>query len=315
MLYPLVCYYRTGAETVCYQEVQVKHMGVQNTDIMDLIPSRDMRQYLKETGYRFSDREQLSIIYWRVRLLEEFRFWMQGFIQTAEDKVLIDGVKTCLAELDRYVAAFQQKAETGKEIFRTILSYDDSSTKGEQFSGDYLTAFEYGLQFGDNFTIEKLRISDSTENMKANLVTMELSFDCDGQIRVPEDEIIWENIPDIFNGAVNAPIPFKNGDIVTVLEGNGQTYSHHAVINIGNSDPLTLNADYSDFVLFCEYYDDGSKEFCHEHVSPFFLEFCRDKKELEYPSILEAARALITGNRRITLEEFTLQLHDPYQLL
>ena len=30
---------------------------------------------------------------------------------------------------------------------------------------------------------------------------------------------------------------------------------------------------------------------------------------------LEAARALITGNRRITLEEFTLQLHDPYQLL
>ena len=288
---------------------------MKKADIMDLIPSRDMRQYLKETGYRFTDRERLSIIYWRVRLLEEFRFRMQDFIRTAEDEILIEDVKTCLAELDRYVAAFQQKAETGKEIFRTILSYDDGSTKGEQFSCDYLTAFGYGLQFGDDFMIERLRISDSAESKETDPVTMELSFDRDGRIRVPEDKIIWKNIPDIFNGVVWAPIPFKNGDIVTVLEGNDQTCSHHAVINIGNSAPLTLNTDYSDFVLFCEYYDAESKEFCHEHVSPFFLEFCRDEKELEYPSILEAARALITGTRRITLEEFTLQLHDPYHPL
>ena len=290
-------------------------MGEKKADIMDLIPSRDMRQYLEETGYRFSDRERLSIIYWRARLLDEFRFWMQDFIQTTEDKSLIDGVKTCLAELDRYVETFQKGSEAGKEIFRTILSYDDGSTKGEQFSCDYPTAFGYGLQFRDDFRIEKLRVSDFAESMEADPVTMELSFDCDGRIRVPEDEIIWVNTPDIFNGAVRAPIPFKNGDIVTVLEGNEQTCSHHSVINIGIGAPLTLNTDYSDFVLFCEYYDAESKEFCHEHVSPFFLEFCRDEKELEYPSILEAARALITGTRRITLEEFTLQLHDPYQPL
>ena len=101
----------------------------------------------------------------------------------------------------------------------------------------------------------------------------------------------------------------KNGDIVEVLRKYDPEERYFAIVNEGNPDQYVGNVVFNDFAVFVESFFPKDMEFGHDHISPFDLEFCKEPEMLEYPSILECAQALLTQKRRVTLEEFTMQLH------
>lgn len=278
-------------------------------DIMDLIPSRDMKIYLQEIGYRFSDEEKLVVIHERVSLWEEQKKWLNDFMNTAGDEGLAADVQQYLTTVERQMDNFR-RLDRNKEVYRTVLYYEDGSEKGVQLSYDYETAYQYGLQFSEGFAIEKLRISEVVEPVQARLELSEMSYDAEGRLFVPAPSGNEDEYPDIFDSPIRAPHPFKNGDIVEILPRYSREKKYYAVVNEGQEDQYYGNVEFTDFVVFVESYLPEDKEFGHDHVCPFDMEFCREPEMLEYPSILEIAQALITQSRRVTLEEFTMNLHS-----
>lgn len=213
-------------------------------DIMDLIPSRDMRDYLREVGYHFSDEERLAIIEDRTYLWEDRKRWLTDFIGTSGDDSLIAYARQYIEATERYLSEFKT-TKSSDLIYRTVRYYEDGSEKTVLYSYDYELAYRYGVtsihrpgqQTEDSFSIEKIRVygSGSAQDEPGEFET--LNFDESGRMKVPTPSNYDAcEFPDIFEGEIKAPHPFKNGDIVEVLRRYDPEERYFAVVNEGNPD-------------------------------------------------------------------------------
>ena len=288
-------------------------------DIMDLIPSKDMRDYLREISYHFSDEERLAIIEDRTYLWEERKRWLTDFIGTSRNDSLTDYASQYLEATERYLSEFKMTSSNDL-IYRSVCYYEDGSEKSVLYSYEYEEAYRHVVtpRHGpeqlpqDSFSIEKIRVYSIGDGTDEQEKFETLNFDESGSLKVPTPfNYDAYGYPDSFEGGIHAPHPFKNGDIVEVLRRYDPEKRYFAVVNEGYPDQYPRNVVFNDFVVFVESYFAEDMEFGHDHISPFDIEFCREPEMLKYPSILEAAQALLTQRRRITLEEFTMQLHRP----
>lgn len=229
-------------------------------DIIEMIPSKDMRDVLREQGRVFTDMEKATIIHnldlaplRRRKLLEEL-------LSEAEDVDLREQLQYSLADEEYLNARFREVAEGyvfGVNV-RDEEVHDDGSV--DAYFSNFLAAFGYGSASDCAFRIQKWQVHDVAphgEWWKHDGDCGWMEFDKSGEMT---ESWLWHEddetdkpqfAPNIIMGKrwphclyfedrwVSLPNLYKLGDIVRVL---GRTASYidpaydWAVVNVENNN-------------------------------------------------------------------------------
>ena len=222
-------------------------------NILDLISSNDVRKYLKEINYKFSIKDQISIVLDKVYTLKELIEWGEYFYQN------IDSEKESIMRFMEFIEDIKINIKNFKiyndRPFKMSISEDDDIL----YSLNYNDLYNIGIKSNKNFTIEKMNFIGDSYNEQF------IYFTDTGDIDVYNSCIDIE-YPKELCKKCKYPIPFKNGDIIKIC--------NYIPIGIINDDmSWTNDINNNDFVLYIESYDTKSKSFFHIHEDPANIEY------------------------------------------
>lgn len=258
-----------------------------------LIPSKDVRAFLTETEYKFTEftiahlivQSDMSII----RKIDELRKLAE---QCSEAKLK--------QEIENYADYYTYSLKSfsynldSECIYRLSISWD------EDYS-DYIYeasffCFEHVMEYirnceGIKYKIEKEKPIRKFEEVEECCNYYGVAFvdntvgikDCSAN-DVPEPSYDIASFADAF---IPIPFPFKNGDIVYNLKSKRM-----GVIN-SSDDGWFMNfsedsvRDYSDYnnlvILDMLELDEGNRNWDYDHVNPLYLEFCSNEDDWAIP--------------------------------
>lgn len=274
-------------------------MGEANkTQYWDLIPSKDMREYLQKINHHFSDAEIASLIYNVSRLSwKEQRERLKELAGKTDDQEL----KNQILELVEVQLKAVEDFKTLEPGFIYTVETTERSGKLELvgFANDYETAYQSGLLSEDEFEIrkEKLLVSDDQEEGRCEIIY----FDADGEIRntyLPED-VIWDKYASNEHFTTRyyyVPTPFFLGDVVYHLG-----YDEYGIV-MENADEeekkktdaflKKCGADESDIEVRICTFSDGEWT-GHLHASPYYLEYAHLEYKDPRKDIFDSANYLM----------------------
>lgn len=114
-------------------------------DVIDLIPSNDMREALREDGRVFTDMEKATIIH-NLRLgPERTRRLLEQLEAETDDDVLREQLRCILAEGDRLMRRFREDDEGYAYV---VTLYDDESQPTDGLGSVYFDSFSLAYEFG-----------------------------------------------------------------------------------------------------------------------------------------------------------------------
>lgn len=226
-------------------------------DVIDMIPSRDLREALRESGREFTDMEKATIIH-NLRLTpERTRELLEQLEEETDDESLRAQLRFRLAEDERLMKRFRE--DTDGFVFGVTL-LDEDYREGDDSVDAYFSNFSVAYEFGSAqqlfFEVSKWRVYDRIPEGD--------SFDCEtcvGFLRFDEDgELVNAGLWDIDEGAQWAPdimrgedwphflffedrwldLPnlYERGDVVRVLAGQVSHFKpayDWAVVNVDAS--------------------------------------------------------------------------------
>lgn len=274
-------------------------MGKANeTQYGDLIPSKDMREYLQKIDHHFSDAEIASLIYNVSRLgWKERRERLKDLAERTDDQ-----------ELKKQILELVEVQLKAVEDFKTlepgfIYAVETTERNGELellgFANNYETAYQSGLLSEDEFEIrkEKLLVSDDQEEGSWETIY----FDANGKIRdtyLPED-VIWDKYASnehFTKRYYYVPTPFFLGDVVYDLG-----YGEYGIV-MANADEeekrktdqflKKWGADESDIEVRICTFSDGEWT-GHLHASPYYLEYAHLEDNDPRKDIFNSAKYLM----------------------
>lgn len=198
-----------------------------------LIPSGYVRNYVKETGWTFTDREKASLLYhadipWRERCQS-----LKDLRNQTHDGELKRQIYAYLDKIQMEYAAFQENGDRS-HIYILKIREDGGSWDGEYLARGYFfdwkTAYRCGKQEDVPFGIEKYLVNDMTvsEDDPCSCYPVAwLWFNRDG-----EAVCLWDSKEmsgydnKCFDVAIiEIPNPFERGDIVKYKRSDGQEFS------------------------------------------------------------------------------------------
>lgn len=279
--------------------------------MLELIPSKDVRKYIEQTGRTFTDFEKAAILYQLNLPFEKMQSELKRIMETTDDEMLKQQISERIEYNLSCVNYFKDNTE-GYIYAVQSYEYEEPYISG-YFSNPDL-AYSHGKKKKCKFDIEKYPIigANGAEPFKPRAYINPYLFDSvepekyieeqeyDGEyiasFHFNEDGILLdfcssemeyanqkvylrvENFdPSRFeNTYLDVPNPFEKGDIVKLT-----TDGSYGIVDTSQEEwnrynekiKLSEYADFVDSTITIKFIsEDGSVD--HEHINPMFLEKC-----------------------------------------
>lgn len=273
----------------------------------ELIPSKTVREYMKEQGRVLTDFEKAVLLYHHSGMdYEEKKECLKELFEKTEDTKLKEQIRERLDYDERCQERFYKKED--REIYKLLVysPYDDQYLESGHFLCGAL-AVRSGKKFQEEFYVQKIKLfAEETERENCQEKAARY-FNADGTLRdyysyeVPWNAQKEETDHERFENAyVEIPFPFQNGDFVMVknhqelngqiclVEGNQQT------TETGKNKEWFCCMDYSDATIRVAYIYENAK-FGHVHVNITDVEYAEVKEEDPKKIVLICAQSLLKG--------------------
>ena len=231
-------------------------------DILELIPSKDVREHIKKTGRVFTDFEKAAIIYNLKLPILERNEHLQKIADTTEDTVL-------RAQILEHIESDQDTIRRFKEDSNGFIYRLTTHAEEVVFFTDASLAYEAGMELGYGcFKIVKYPVAHKRESKLGPWDISATMRYLNGSLTHLTDDRYEDCCgPSRFEHAyVDIPNPFKAGDIVQ----NIREYHWHGVVVSPQKRREQTDADFSDIIIpidVVQFGDVGSSYKC-----PLFLE-------------------------------------------
>lgn len=284
----------------------------------ELIPSKAVREYMEQQGRVLVDYEKATLIYNHSAMdYTEKRECLKELLETTENTELKEQIHERFSYDERCMNRFYEKAED--VVYKlSVFSQEDDTYLEEGYFASGEMAVKCGRSFQAEFYVEKIKMI--TEDMKpADLELYPPSvarryFNAAGKLNdYGSDEETWTGIGNEWDGEhfenayMDIPIPFQDGDLVTIK--NCRYLKDKICVvecckNIEDSKKFLGKTwgDYSDAMINLSYLDEDAEFTEAELVSPVDVDYAEIKEDDLESRILQYAQWLLQG--RLSLTEF-----------
>lgn len=294
---------------------------------MELIPSKDVRNYLAEIEKGFTDFEKAALSYNSENKREDIIAELKKLQAETKDERLIQQIEERFQH-DEEVLNSLRKADENTIFLLEIYEPED-----EQYyrCGCY-SSFEAAKGFADTigraYKINRLRLHSENEILKdeeeAEGELGYIAYDEDGSLydwwMRGESEEWCSNDLRFEDAYITMPHPFKKGDIVRDIR-TGEFGIVYVKENWKTEDDYVKkgNADFSAVQVRVDICDEETGEFGHQHICPIYLEFAPINNmmysEIKEPfdNMLKAAQDLVRGDGAIDDFQYCMQRYLNYR--
>jgi hypothetical protein len=278
---------------------------------IDLIPSKDMREYIRKTNHSFTDFEQATITYHLKISLNERHKLLSQLAKTTNDSDLKNQILQRLdfdakninmfGKNDGFVYAVQSHEYDTPYTCGYFTDIDDAVSKGK------LTDFP--------FSVEKYTLD---AKINSDMPVCGFDYDKSGDItyywteEAPHDEqIACSDLSRFENAYISLPNPFEKGDIVKITNSNTVGIIETSSNEWLHFDSLAkeLNSEWLDASIMVEFFT-SEHSLGHDHISPLFLEKTQIDDITPENRLLSAASDLLCGK---TTLDFFLNCYNQYR--
>ncbi|MBC3804044.1 hypothetical protein GH808_06285 [Acetobacterium fimetarium] len=272
--------------------------------MIELIPSKDVRDFVVKTDWIFSDFEKAEIIYHMDLPYDEMKTELQKISDQTDDEMLKTQIIEHIERDQKCIQLFKENCEG----FMYAVEVDEKDTPCESYICGYFAeadlAYTHGKKQGCKFDIQKYQIVGFigreaikpkgyinpylfTDKNPDELIleyeydggyVAEFRFDKKGQLigfYSDEVEITDQFDPSRFENAyIEVPNPFEEGDRVKLIETDlcGIVRTSQKEWKKYNEEMKTSDcADYEDVGIIVDFFMDNKKT-THGHFCPIFLE-------------------------------------------
>lgn len=241
------------------------------------IPSKDVRTYVEQLQYRFTDREEAIFLYRHAQMSwSEKRRHLRKLAEQTEDTTLKN-------EIMEHLRGEQQKLKNFKKatpgiVFACYIDEESHEPYFNNVSETYQQAKTRGIMAEEAFHICREKLMEQPEKIVKN--EHALYFDKNGEIL--NTDFIWREEKDTFRDHLEMPYPFIRGDAVYDL--------HSKRYGIVMSEKQ--ERDERILVMFLE----KGKWLKPEPVEPWFLEYETLPQSDLRKEIFQAVKEVIKQN-------------------
>lgn len=301
-----------------------------------LIPSVDVRTNLLNLNHKFSDADKATLVYNSDYGINKIHALLQEIAATTKDDILRNQIIERIEYDCKQIEGFKSiTSEESSYIYQVIV---DDGEFGEHVFGytqDYSKAHELGCITDSDFSINKIEVITSKDNLEYYK-----QYNCTGfpdTITYSKDgEILSFNIKDLtLNDSkfclqnrfedryVDIPNPFEVGDLLKSIDGGEIgvcSYDKSFLESMPN-----VKRDICDIVITLDYLHEDPYtrriKFSHEHIDVRYLEKVNEeelKKTMDLSTVegkklavLLSASEMRKGKR--SLEYFMIQFQDHFR--
>lgn len=267
----------------------------EKTLLESIIPSKDMREYHKKIGYKYTDFTVAAMITWSdmpfFRKLDE----LKKIKEECKDADLIKQLDNYIYYMEYSYKSFVYNEDKDFLYVLYILWDEDSDYEENGYFINFEDAIDFSKRAG---SIEKkiakiypVTSKDDYADYDDDYIFSEtgcIYFDKNGVITYCNNYDVQE--PPMSDGAfhtsyIKIPYPFRTGDVVRIVTENnrlGLVFGYKTQEEIDEAyERLKDIIDYSDYQLSVDkyYYDEKDDSFGwgHEHISPLKMEYANLK--------------------------------------
>ena len=272
-------------------------------DIFSIIKSRDVRDYIRRTGYQLPDRDAATILYNAGFSHKRLMRMLKELAEETEDETLHREINERIAFEERCFFLFQQN--DGNYFFQVR----ENAPAFTEPSGNFAsleTALSYAKSHDTLFDIAKYEIVKDLSTAKKPVVhtnprlkgdkpaeeipycgasVAEYTYNKDGSIisywseECSQEE--WDAVNDwgvsrFESRFVPFPNPFNEGDIVSfvgsTLPGIVSTSQKEWSSLVAEASAPSSVLDFADASICVQFYSKLTGHFEHSHVQPIYLE-------------------------------------------
>lgn len=279
----------------------------------ELIPSKDVRNYLQKIGREFNDFECATLIYNSNWSLNEKHQALAEILENTKDEVLRGQIKDRIERDKECIKKI--KSMPGKLIIKLeVWEAMDSEYRFAGYFETFALAEGYASGCGRKCKIEVCELVNGIVWDEDNWGESEIAYvmyDEQGEIICYWAETCTETKDlecehSFENAYVHIGHPFTQGDIVQIIGteeiGIVRFYSNvEKLREMGETSGIIM--DYSDVSITVEVLGESTK-FVHRHISPIQLEYANLPNDDPRKEVLESASYLVTGQGYI--QEFQM---------
>ena len=184
-----------------------------NINITDYI-----RNYSRESGYRFSDLDMASIIYHQDMTMDEKQKLLRRIAKKTRDNSLKIQISERIKQDSRAISMFNEN--DGSSVY-VLINEDDEFGYDSGFYSSFKAAFIAAVKTKKAFDIEKHQMMNEDEASGSTGPVSVISFDENGNpvqyesAEIDETEDAVKKTDDRFEYCyINLPNPFDTGDVV-----------------------------------------------------------------------------------------------------
>ena len=301
---------------------EIRKMRVRKGITMrELIPSKDVREYMEKKGKKLTDFERATLAYNYPGLsIEERLELLKEIMDTTQDQKLLGQIRERIAHHKKCVEKFY---ENKKGMMYVLETYDEDDWRPADWcyfaSGEL--AYASGKKLGECFSIAKYRIFEKEIDMEkgGHYSVSNLHYDEKGDLwNCSSDEVAWEGELDeddderFEDAYVDLPYPFRTGDLVREVgcdeigvvqsERTDEEYELFRTRAEKMRQEGHFNS-YGDASIPVEYPDENGN-FGHSHVLIANIEYAVPDENDPKREVLEYASLML--KKRCYIQEFQM---------
>lgn len=190
-------------------------------ELVAMIPSQTVRDFVDNEGIVFSDKQKASMIYhsqsitkWKNR-----KALLQDIMNRTSDEKLKQEIIECIERDDAIYANFQQNIYR-RYIYILILEDHNCRKYREDYFSDFDLAWDFGRKTGNNYHIEKWRIKTDPDSEDYFATAYFDGYEGSGDLLcICEDQLLDSDDYKRFEHCFCiVPNPYCRGDIVYIRE-------------------------------------------------------------------------------------------------
>ncbi len=196
-----------------------------------LILSKSVREYILETGWKFTDFQRATLLCHRGMLLKDKYSHLKALGEHTADHILREQIAEYLGGMEKGIQTFRENDDR-RCIYVLKVKGDGGRWDGEYLDSGCFFDWENVLQCGKKedapFEVEKFRVDDmpvSEDGSCSQHADAGIGFNKYG-----EAECFWSNETSgvdnkrFDNAIINIPNPFERGDIVKCKGADGREF-------------------------------------------------------------------------------------------
>ena len=273
--------------------------------IIDLIQSKDIKEYIEKIGYEFSDLDIAKLIAQRIHSLTSQNKKLQELEDVTSDQKLKEKIHKKIEKDNQCILKLQIPA--ADEIFMMEVPYEDEDGEYREYFFDFNDALACALESDSDFYIRKIKIhrgsvkwdeDEMDDGVVGYLVYRNgevYDYWCLKDAESDLEDEKYDEEYDFEYCEVEIPHQFKKPDIIRV-SGTGDygivafnyEYGIREIEGIGKvclSDSITV-----------ELVDNEDMLFSHAHIYPDELEYANLSENHPLKGVLEAAGHVVEGH-------------------